>query len=178
MHIDYLSAGGHKWLLGPEGMGIFFCRLDLLDTLTPEVGAMNVINATDYSNIDFTLRPDAKRFECGGYNLAGAFALGASLGLILEVGIPTLWARIHVLTQMIAEGVARKGYTVFSPRAREDECSGILSFSAPDPRRHGEIIAALERKHVILVEREKRLRAAPHFYQSEEQIQALINALP
>lgn len=193
MQIDYLSSGSHKWMLGPEGMGIFFCRHELLESLHPEIGAMNVINATDYSNIDFTLRPDAKRFECGGYNLAGTFALGASLGIILEVergiGVPPMensapatsrmiWPRIHALTEMIAEGVSKKGYKVFSPRAREEECSGILSFSAPDPRRHGEIIAALEKQKVVIVEREKRLRAAPHFYQGEEQVHKLIDALP
>ena len=178
MHIDFLSADGHKWMLGPEGLGIFFCNQQRLDSLRPEVGWMNVINATDYGHFDFTLRDDAKRFECGSYNLPGCFALGASLGLIIDVGIPTIWSRIYALTQMLADGVAKKGYQVFSPRAREDECSGILSFSAPDPRRHGEIIATLEKQRVIIVEREKRLRAAPHFYQGEEQINALIAALP
>lgn len=178
MQIDYLSAGGHKWMLGPEGAGIFYCRKELLETLRPEVGAMNVVNATDYSNLDFTLRPDARRFECGGYNLAGILALGASLEMLLGVGIEAVWARLHGLTQMLAEAVAAKGYRVYSPRAREAECSGIVSFSAAEPGRHGEIIKKLEEQRIIIVEREKRLRAAPHFYQGEEQIRRLVEALP
>jgi cysteine desulfurase / selenocysteine lyase len=178
MQIDYLSAGGHKWMLGPEGTGIFFCRRELLDTLFPEVGWANVIHSTDFSKIDFTLRPDARRFECGGYNLAGILALGASLELLLSVGIPAVWARLHALTTLLAEGVAAKGYRVFSPRALESECSGIVSFTAPDPKTHSAILKSLEQKRIILIERENRLRAAPHFYQGEPQIRSLIDALP
>src|SRR5687767_14225034 len=46
MNIDFLAADGHKWLLGPEGAGIFYCRRDLLSKMRPLVmGWMNVINA-------------------------------------------------------------------------------------------------------------------------------------
>ncbi|HEY4330452.1 MAG TPA: aminotransferase class V-fold PLP-dependent enzyme [Phycisphaerae bacterium] len=178
MHIDYLSAGGHKWMLGPEGLGIFFCRRGLLDTLKPEVGWMNVINATDYEHFDFTLRPDARRFECGGYNIAGVLALGASLEMLLNIGIHAIWSRVHALTTLLVEGLYAKGYTVYSSRNTESECSGIVSFIARNPTDHPPIIKTLEDKHIIIVEREKRLRAAPHFYQSETQINALLNALP
>lgn len=178
MHIDYLSAGGHKWMLGPEGLGIFFCRRELLDTLRPEVGWMNVINASDYSNFDFTLRPDARRFECGGYNIAGVVGLGASLEMLMQIGIDTVWSRVYALTSLLTEGLTAKGYRVYSPRQREEECSGIVSFLAKNPQDHATIIQALEKQHVIIVEREKRLRAAPHFYQDPAQIDALLNALP
>ena len=178
MQIDYLSAGGHKWMLGPEGAGIFFCRRELLDTLYPEVGWMNVVHATDYAHLDFTLRADAKRFECGGYNIAGIVALGASLELLLNVGIDVIWKRLHALTTMLAEGVKAKGYRVYSPRDHERECSGIVSFSSPQPEKHADIVTSLEAQHIIIVERENRLRAAPHFYQREEQIQTLMDALP
>ncbi len=79
MNIDFLSADGHKWLLGPEGCGVFFCRRELIPSLRPEVGWLNVVNALDYGNYDFTLRDDAKRFECGSYNIPGILALNASL---------------------------------------------------------------------------------------------------
>ena len=177
MHIDLLAAGGHKWMLGTEGLGIFYCRKDLIPALHPEVGSMNVINATDFGNYDFTLRDDARRFECGGYNIAGALALGASLDLLLSIGIDRVWQRIFALTTMLVEGLRTRGYEIFSPREHESECSGIISFfSRKHP--HSAIIAELEKKNVIIVEREKRLRAAPHFYQGTPQIQALIDALP
>ncbi len=179
MNIDFLSAGGHKWMLGPDGQGIFYCRKELLTSVHPEVGAMNVINAADYLNYDFTLRSDAKRFECSGYNLAGVLGLGASLSLILEIGIDLIWERIYGLTNILVEGLKSKGYSVYSPRAREEECSGIVSFISPRGQGvHGAIIADLEAQKIVIVEREKRLRAAPHFYQGEPEIRALLEALP
>jgi selenocysteine lyase/cysteine desulfurase len=179
MHIDFLSAGGHKWMLGPEGLGIFYCRKELITSVHPEVGAMNVINALDYLNYDFTLRSDAKRFECSGYNLAGVLALGASLSLILEMGIELIWKRVYGLTSMLVEGLREKGYTVYSPREKEEECSGIVSFISPRGHgAHGAIVAELEKQKIVIVERDRRLRAAPHFYQEEREIGRLLEALP
>jgi cysteine desulfurase / selenocysteine lyase len=181
MNIDFLSADGHKWLLGPEGLGIFYCRKELIPRLRPEIGWMNVINAQDYGNYDFTLRPDAKRFECGSYNIPGVLALGAALELILEVGMPTITARILALTDQLADGLAAKGYDVFSPRTPDpsgnDPRSGIIPFTSPT-HDHAKILAALEAQKIILVQREGRLRASPHFYNTPTQIARLLAALP
>jgi len=77
MKIDFLSADGHKWLLGPEGAGIFYCNRELLERTRPlMVGWMNVIDAQQYGSYNYTLRPDAGRFECGSYNVAGLLGCG------------------------------------------------------------------------------------------------------
>jgi selenocysteine lyase/cysteine desulfurase len=178
MKIDFLSADGHKWMLGPEGLGFFYCRGELITRMRPEVGWMNVIDALDYGNYDFTLRPDARRFECGSYNIPGVLALGAALELLLEVGMETVWQRIDALCDMIAEGVLRKGYRVVSPREKQDERSGIVSFVSKSGTDHPEIFQQLEKQRIIIAPREGRLRASPHFYQSEEHVQRLIDALP
>ena len=61
MNIDYLSADGHKWLLGPEGAGVFFCRRELLGKTRPlAIGWMNVINDQDYGHYDITHKEDAR----------------------------------------------------------------------------------------------------------------------
>jgi len=87
MHVDYLSADGHKWLLGPEGAGVFYCRRELLEHTRPAtIGWMNVVDAQDYGNYDYTLRPDAGRFECGSYNVPGLLALKGSVELLTAVG--------------------------------------------------------------------------------------------
>jgi selenocysteine lyase/cysteine desulfurase len=176
MNIDFLSADGHKWLLGPEGCGVFFCRKELITVLRPEVGWLNVINAQDYGNYDFTLRDDAKRFECGSYNIPGILALGASLKLIEELGVDLISRRVLALTEHFADGLCRKGYAVFSSR-RESEASGIVSFTHPV---HD--LAALNRmllrEKIVLALREGRLRASPHFYNSFEQIDRVLDALP
>ena len=83
--IHFLSADGHKWLLSPEGAGLFFCDRDALDRLdVSEAGWMAVNDRSNYMAYDFTLRPDATRFECGSLNTLGIHGLGASIELLLR----------------------------------------------------------------------------------------------
>jgi len=176
MNIDYLAADGHKWMLAPEGCGFFYCRRELLSSLRPEIGWWNVVNAQDYGTYDFTLRSDAVRFECGTYTIPCILALGASLKLLLEVGIDLISARVHALTEQLAEGLTRKGYELVSSRAGE-EWSGLVSFNS-QRHDHQQIVRDLKAQKIIVVLREGRLRASPHFYNLPEQIARLIDALP
>jgi cysteine desulfurase/selenocysteine lyase len=176
MNIDFLSADSHKWLLGPEGCGVFFCRASVITKLHPEIGWLNVVNALDYGNYDFTLRDDAKRFECGSYNIPGILAMNASMKLIEEIGIDVISKRVLGLTTALADGLHRKGYSIVSSRV-ENEASGIVSFTS-SKHDHKELNRELMRQKFVLALREGRLRASPHFYNSLEQIDALIDALP
>lgn len=176
MNIDFLSADGHKWMLAPEGCGIFYCNRRLIHSLHPEVGWMNVVNATDFGNIDFTLQANAKRFECGSYNIPGLMGMLAALEILTEVGVETISSRILALTDMLIDGLEEKGYEIFSPRDPKER-SGIVSF-IHHTQDHTKIMKQLEEKKIIIAVRGGRLRASPHFYQTPEHIQRLIDALP
>ena len=181
--IDFLSADGHKWLLGPEGCGILYVREGLAPRLHPNVvGWMNMVDAGNYGDYRFEFLTDARRFEPGSYNLPGIFALGASLGLLLEIGMDTVWRRIEALTTHLCEGLASRGYRVFSPRG-EGQRSGIVSFVPPEPKQRvtpplEEIVARLEERGIVIALRAGRLRASPHFYNGTQQLDRLIEALP
>jgi selenocysteine lyase/cysteine desulfurase len=179
MNIDYLSADGHKWLLGPEGAGILCCRRDLLPHTRPlVVGWMNVINADEYGSYDFTLKPTAAKFECGSWNVPGFLALRQSVELLAGLGIEAVGARLRELTERLIGGLRARGYPVLSPRG-EGEWSGIVSFTAPVGHDHGQIVRTLRKEHrVEIALREGRLRASPHFYNTERQIDRLIEVLP
>ncbi len=178
MGVDFLSADGHKWMLGPEGAGIFYCRAELLRRMRPLiVGWMNVVNADDYGHYDFTLKPDAGRFECGTHNVGGLLAMKASIELLMEVGLERVGGRIRTLTQHVIEGLQRKGYQVVSPRG-EGEWSGIVSF-ASTKHDHMDIWKRLRKEHCIeIAVREGRLRVSPHFYNTQEQMDKLVGTLP
>ena len=179
MHIDYLSADGHKWMLGPEGAGFFYCRRELLERTRPlMVGWMNVINAQDYGNYNYILKPDAGRFECGTYNLPGLLALKAALEMLHAIGIEAISARIKTLTDHLIAALTAKGYQVLSPRAAE-QWSGIVSFTSPNPDAHLAMFRTLRKDHhTEIALREGRLRVSPHFYNTEAQIDRLVDHLP
>jgi cysteine desulfurase/selenocysteine lyase len=179
MNIDFVAADGHKWLLGPEGAGIFYCRKELIERTRPlMVGWMNVIDALDDGKYDYTLRPDAGRFECGSHNVAGLLALKASAELLTSIGVGRVAQRVRELTDRLIVGLTRKGYAVVSPRDKW-QWSGSVSFVARDRQRHEQIFQALRREHATeIAVREGRLRASPHFYNTEAQVDALVEHLP
>jgi selenocysteine lyase/cysteine desulfurase len=178
MNIDFLAADGHKWMMGPEGAGIFYCRRDLLERTRPlMVGWMNVIDAMDYGSYDYTLKHDAGRFECGTYNIPGLLGLKASLEMMRSVGTDAIGARLKGLTDRLIAGLIVKGYHIVSPRAG-DQWSGIVSFTS-SRHDHEQLVKSLRKeKKIEIALREGRLRASPHFYNTEQQIDRLVEALP
>ncbi|HME71225.1 MAG TPA: aminotransferase class V-fold PLP-dependent enzyme [Myxococcota bacterium] len=174
--IDFLSADGHKWLLSVEGCGIFFCARRVLDCLAPRViGWHSVTDDHDYDRYHLDLKPTASRFEEGTPNAPGIFAIGAAIDLLLELGIEAIAERILALTDRLVVGLERRGALVRSPRG-PGERSGIVSFEWPseEPRRTA---ARLRARRIFVVARRGGVRASPHFYNSEAEIDALVEAL-
>jgi selenocysteine lyase/cysteine desulfurase len=174
----FLAADGHKWLLGPEGAGVFYIRRELIESTRPlTIGWMNVINAMDYGHYDYTLKPDAGRYECGTYNVPGLLALKAAVQLLSGVGIDAVSRRVFELTSHFAEQVARKGYRVVSPRG-EDEWSGGIAFTSEVHDQQAIFIKLRKEHRIEIALREGRLRCSPHFYNTREQMDRLTDLLP
>jgi selenocysteine lyase/cysteine desulfurase len=172
MPVDFLSADGHKWLLGPEGAGIFYLRRELLDLLHPVgVGWNSVVGARDFSRIDFTLKPHAGRWESGSLNVAGITAVGASLELLLEIGVPAVTDRVKLLTDVLCKHACRGGLTVYSSR-RDADWSGIVSLTFPGDVR--QCVRRCRSEGLVINQRAGRLRVSPHCYNSVEEIERLI----
>jgi selenocysteine lyase/cysteine desulfurase len=167
-HIDFLSADAHKWLLGPEGIGIFYCRKDLIDQLNPPlIGWKSMQRELDFDNPVFSLKSDALRFEEGSMNLLGIVGLGAAVDLLLEVGIGNIERRVHGLGDLIIQEAEKRGYTVLTPKAREER-GGIITISGKfDPER---IREGLREKGIMVNARGGGLRVSPHFYNRELEI--------
>jgi selenocysteine lyase/cysteine desulfurase len=178
MNIDFLAADGHKWLCGPEGVGIFYCRRELIGHVRPTVlGYMCMKHSFDSQEMRIDLHDDARRFDSGAYNLAGICALGASINLLLEIGIDEIQKRVKSLTDRLAEGIRQRGWTLHSPRT-PSEWSGIVSF-ASDKHDLTALKGHLRDEFKIVVSRRfGRLRASPHFYNTEDEIEQLVEALP
>ena len=178
MNIDYLATGGQKWLLGPEGSAFFYCRRELIESTPPlVVGAISVINDLAYGDYDYTLKPTAKRFESGTYAMPSLFGLWESMRLLHSVGAEAISRRVQVLTDRLVAALRAKGYQVVSPR-EGDQWSGIVSVASP-VHDHAAIARTLRKeRQTEIVVREGRLRASPHFYNTEEQIDRLVENLP
>jgi cysteine desulfurase/selenocysteine lyase len=171
-----LSADGHKWMLGPEGAGIFYVRREWLDRLHPVgVGWNSVVGALDFGKIDFRLKPHAGRWEGGTANVAGITGLGASLQLLLDVGIPAIEERVMALTDYLAQRAFSVGWQVFSSRL-PGEKSSIVSL-VKDGTSPWESKKRCEQNGIVVNVRGGRIRVSPHAYNSFEEIDRLIDVL-
>ena len=174
--VDFLAADSHKWLLGPEGMGIFWIRKDLIDMLHPiGVGWNSVVDCYNFAKIDFRLKPHAGRWEGGAPNVAGITAMGASLDLLLSKGIANLGERVEFLTDYASDRAKAAGLEVFSSRA-PGEKSGIVAFHAPG-RDPDALVKRCRDAGVIVNQRMGRVRISPHAYNSTDEIDRFIECV-
>jgi selenocysteine lyase/cysteine desulfurase len=176
--IDFLAADGHKWLLGPEGLGFFYIHEDLAPVLTPAViGWHSVVDPMDFGNYNFELHMDAKRFEPGTQNIPGIVAMGASIDVLLETGIDIVWQNVQKLNDQLCNGLPDAGCKIISPRGK-GQTSGSVVFTPVNPDVNPKhVVAQLTKQNIITVVREGRIRVSPHFYNQPQQIDRLLEQL-
>lgn len=161
--IDFLSADGHKWMLGPEGCGILFTTPELRARLTPPPGWTNLkrMHPTDYSvPSEPAYVDDATRFEVGALPTPGVYALAASLRLLIEIGIDRVGVRIAETLEPLREGLPALGFApVLFPEAPP---SGILAARPPPGKDARFFYKKLEQQGIVASAREGFLRFSPH----------------
>ncbi len=176
--VDFLSADGHKWMLGPEGAGILFTAPALRERLTPTAGWTNLDreSPTDY-RVPETLRfrTDGARFEPGALPTPGLYALAASLGLLLEIGLPTIEARIARTLDVLVDGLPRLGFApvLFGGPPR----SGILAARPPEGKAARYYQARAAAENVVISAREGFVRFSPHVGNDEAEAERVLSLL-
>jgi cysteine desulfurase / selenocysteine lyase len=175
--VDFLACGGHKWLLGPIGIGFLYVRKELIkDLWACEPGHLGVKqNVNQYRDYDLTFRETAEKFEGGVHNYAGAFGLDKSLELFLEVGPDRISRRVLELTDQLCEGLARREMRLLSHRG-PGEKSGTVAFQS-DRQSVKDIYHQLQDAGIFVTISEGAVRVAPHFFNTAEEIDRLIGTL-
>ncbi len=170
---DFIAADGHKWMLGPEGLALFWVRPTLRDDLRlTQHGWHMVENIGDFSRHDWRPADSARRFESGSPNTLGVHALEASLSLLLEVGLEPIGAAIAERAGRLIELVDRHGLQLLSPRdpARR---AGIVTFRVPDVDNQA-LYQALMKRDLMCANRGGGLRFSPHAYTPMEQLEQAV----
>jgi len=174
-NIDFLAADGHKWLLSPEGTGFFYCRKDLVESINPPLlGWKSVVNDSSYEQIDFTLKKTADRFEEGSFSVMGILALGASIRMLLDIGIENINKRVYSLGDLVIENCDKRGFEVTSPRENEQR-GGVVCF-----RFDHDLVKLREElieKGIMVNFRGGAIRVSPHFYNNEQDIEHLFTTI-
>ena len=176
----FAMADGHKWMLGPEGLGVFYCRSDLRPQLKlHEYGWHMLEHAGDYDRSDWQPARSARRFECGSPNMLGAVALEASLSLLEEVGMHQVAASLNERMEWLRAGLRQlPGIELLSP-AQPERSAGIVTFRLAGSANQA-LFEQLRAEQVVCALRGGGIRLSPHFYTPAEVIEdtlALLRSL-
>jgi cysteine desulfurase / selenocysteine lyase len=177
-NVDFLSADGHKWMLGPEGCGVLFTTPELRARLAPPPGWTNLKRA---HGADFRVpdKPeylsDGARFEPGALPTPGLYALAASLALLLEIGISEVERRIARTLDVLVMGLPRLGFTpvLFAGPPR----SGILAARPPAGKDARYFQKRLADENVVVSAREGFVRFSPHVGNDEAEAERILGLL-
>jgi selenocysteine lyase/cysteine desulfurase len=130
---------------------------------------------------DYRYVQTARRFETGGTaNYPGAVGLAASLKLIQELGPERIEAHIRGLTDSLLKGLDVLGIEVVTPRASQNR-SGIITFSVGTAEQNVALMTRLQERKILVSVRYTSgvggIRVSCHFYNSQEDVERLLNAV-
>ena len=180
--VDFLSADGHKWMLGPEGGGVAMIRRRHLPLLRCEnVGWASVRNAHLFAAGELELREDAARYETGSANMPGLMAFAASLELFVAVarqhGDDAISRRVleraSLLRRLIVE---RGGKLLFENTPFEIHGSGIVTFSV-DGESPADFRSRAIENGVVVSCRGGGVRASVHVYNDDADLLRLADLI-
>jgi selenocysteine lyase/cysteine desulfurase len=176
--IDAAAGACHKWLLTPEGVGLLYLSDRARERIEPTlVGWMSVPDPEDYGNFEQAWTRGALPWETGTAPTALIHGLEASLSLLQETGVERIAAHLFELTDYLCENLQNSQYRVISSRL-PNEKSQIVCIQHRGDLSPMELYQHLRKQSIIAAPRGTRLRIAPHLYNTIEDIDALIEALP
>ena len=168
------AASAHKGLLTPHGIGLFYCRRDLIEQMAPAYlarASMTPDPLEDHvvRNTNAVPRADARRFEIGNFNYSGVYALSAALDVILDVGIATVERHVLGLGEYLTDQLAARGIARLGPRDAARR-SHICVFDMPGDG----WVEYLARHDIVVSGRLGSLRVSLGLTSTQEEIDRLI----
>jgi len=175
---DFMSFNGSKWLCGPMGTGIFYCKRESSDLLEP----LNIGGESAETNKDgdLTYKELPDRFQTGFRNYVGLAGMESSVTFLENLGWNNIRNHIINLSNLFIDEIGKIPESkVFGPENESDRTS-IVSFEIEkhDPEK---IVSKLAEKGIIIAKREiyekPVLRISPHIYNTKDEILSLIEEL-
>ena len=176
MKIDALCSTGHKWMLSGYGSGFVYISREIQAQSKPRmIGWLSVQDPYGDRNNEVHLRHDVSaRAELGCPHFPGIFALGASVEMMQSIGLKSIEERVLELNQYLTNRLSETGWRVLSPLKEESFRSAETLVAAENP---AQVVSALAVHKVLVTEKPQGFRVATDFFNSEDDVEKLIEAL-
>lgn len=175
--IDFLAADGHKWLLAPEGIAVFFCREGVREELQMHQQGWHMVDEPyQFDRQDWRPSKTAGRFEAGSPNTLGQVAMHASIDLLLNFGMPQVESLITENSRVLSAGLADMAGVELLRPFDQQRVSGIVNFR-PLSGNPVEILKALKQRQLSCALRGGGIRLSPHFYQAGNPVLEMLDLI-
>jgi kynureninase len=185
--VDALACGTYKWLQAPHGTAYLYTHHDRIRELDPNYTGWHGVQDSVVSrftkgqdmfgtpfDIEKTIPADsAARFEWGTWGVMSVIGARAALEWALKDDMRNRYHHVLKITGRLIEGLKKKGRQILSPQ-QTDRRSGIVVFEDPGP---ASTYNKLKSENIVVASRVKSIRASPHYYNSEDEIDRLLMAL-
>ena len=172
---DFVMADGHKWLLGPEGLGLFYCRPEIREQLQLKQYGWHMVDPLgDYTTREWRVATTARRFECGSPNMLAIHALEASTALLLEYGMEHVEAQLLNNSRHLFNQLKKIDQVTVLNNQDEGRYGGIVTFK-PLHANIDTLFKQLTQNNIFCAQRGGGIRFSPHFYTLPEQLDEAVD---
>ena len=172
---DFAVGGSVKWLCGGPGVGYLYVRPDLAASLQPALVGWAAHEAPfEFATGAVRYAAAPERFQSGTPNVPSLYSARAGYEIVGQIGVPAIRERSLLLTRRIIEAAVAAGYRLNTP-VGDHERGGSVILDVPD----GPAVAdELIRRGIIIDYRPGAgIRMAPHFYNTEAEIDHAMTTL-
>jgi selenocysteine lyase/cysteine desulfurase len=171
---DFYTSGPLKWLCGGPGLSYLYVRPQVLPELHPRIaGWLGAKNAFEFDFRQYEPHDGARRLEMGTPALPTVHTALGGQEIVDEVGIQAIEDRNRALVTRLADGCRERDFHLTiagNPRDR----SAIVMIKHADPPG---VVAHLAENGIIVDHRPGHVRASPHFYNTEEDVDRFLQVL-
>ncbi len=175
LNVDFYLAGVLKWMCGGPGGVFLYAREDYLKTLKPGMtGWMAHQRPFAFEVEEMDWREDAFRFLSGTPAIPSLYANRPGIEIIRQVGVENIRAKSMHQTALLIELAQEAGFEVNSPVVPETR-GGTVTVNPPHAY---EVSRALLARNIVIDYRANAgIRVSPHFYNSDDEVRAVIHAI-
>ena len=173
--IDFLSSGTQKWLMGLQGLAFIYITEGLQRKIHPSnLGWLSVNNAWNLLDYKLDLKTSANVFQGGTLNSFGIYALNSSLRLFQEFGFNNVAENVSSNSIYFIDLLIKQGYQPILRNCDKQSIAGIVTYMPENP---DQVFENLSKKNIICSLREGQIRFSPHFYNTKEEIDTVVDEL-
>ena len=171
--VDAYAIPSHKWLCGPDGLGLLYVRKDRIADIDPVKVSGRLAQEYDFDGHFVPKTDDIAKFEVSTMSTPTAAGMLAAIDQYLEHGPDAVWDRVRELARIAADRFSRiPGVELASPRSDETR-SGLFLFRPGDLDATAVVAWLFDEGRIACraVPQVKAVRLSLNVYNNEEDIE-------